>query len=365
MKKIFSIEKYAKKMALAGRSIGDWAKQCIGREVIDGVCKGADGHNYVISNDWCIEKYEVGDRVVAIEPNGNKFVAGKVGTVIGIVSDSVYMVEFDENIQGHSGLLGMYGKDGSCWCLEYSQIQLAKEPKFKVVFSGDTTTLFKEGKKYATARCQAGDTYDREKGLLVCLAKANGINFKELREMLDRAETQNKTNEVARKAKVGEYIKIVDPQATNGCYKKGDILKVYKVAAYCGGVFCEMKIKVAKNLRHYVKNHRGNIAIMSNEYVVLEGYKPYKITLSEFWAQKGKKELAIHCKTEGEAKELLKAFDRVGQKWDSGDSYLNETEWEIYKKDTIYYNDNTYESTTYAEYTGDTVYEFNEVDLDN
>ena len=45
----------------------------------------------------------------------------------------------------------------------------------KLIFNGNATILFKDGKKYVT-KCDTSDTYDREKGLLTVLAKANGYN---------------------------------------------------------------------------------------------------------------------------------------------------------------------------------------------
>ena len=44
-----------------------------------------------------------------------------------------------------------------------------------------------------------------------------------------------------------------------------------------------------------------------------------KITLEEFWNSKEK--LAIHCDTEEKAIKLLRAFNKMGKKWKSRDSY--------------------------------------------
>lgn len=66
--------------------------------------------------------------------------------------------------------------------------------------------------------------------------------------------------EVKRKAKVGEWIKIVEPFFTAGCYKTGDILKVCCVDNN-RGVYTE------RNPGFYISN---------KEYVVLENYEPPK-----------------------------------------------------------------------------------------
>lgn len=154
----------------------------------------------------------------------------------------------------------------------WSKEMLEPVKDHKLIFRDNVTILLKNGKRYVT-KCQAGDTYDREKGLLLCLAKANGYTYNDICEMLNNAEYQ--------------------------------------------------------------------------------GEKPYKITLSEFWANKGKKDMAIHCKTDNEADELLKVFDRMRQVWLSGDKY---TEINMSGKDVCYTNNNTF-------YNYIKFYEFNEVDL--
>lgn len=84
-----------------------------------------------------------------------------------------------------------------------------------------------------------------------------------------------KVKEVRRRAKVGEYIKIVNAGVTGGCYANGDILKVYKLDGegfFRCGVFCETKLRLPKDTDIF--NDDGNIVIRDPEYVVLENYKP-------------------------------------------------------------------------------------------
>lgn len=184
-----------------------------------------------------------------------------------------------DGIDDSDNTLTLKGND--CWWSFEMVEMIEKRGKGKLIFRDNATILLKDGKRYVT-KCQAGDTYDIEKGLLLCLAKANGYTYNDIYEMLNNAEYQ--------------------------------------------------------------------------------GYKPYKITLSEFWANKGKKDMAIHCNTESEVDELLKVFDRVGQVWSSGDKY---TELNMGGKDICYTNDNQF--CFYASDEDDIdnimVYEFNEVDL--
>lgn len=134
--------------------------------------------------------------------------------------------------------------------------------ELKLIFRDNATILIKDGKKYV-AKCEAGDTYDREKGLLVALAKANGYNFKEIQEMITNAEIQGKNKqerEVARRAKIGEYIKIKNERCSWGCYENGDILKVVSLFADIG----------------VIVDRPNCVQIFHDEYVVLENYKPDK-----------------------------------------------------------------------------------------
>lgn len=333
------------------------------------------------------KEFNIGDRVAVKGVISGKSFHGEKGTVI--YAKHNLLVEFDKNIGGHSGqgvIEGVSGKSGHCWWFTNDEVELIKEAPDKLIFKGNETILIKDGKEYVS-KCQDGDAYDKEKGLLLCLAKANGVNYADLQKMIDGAEDKNmemaieavknigerlkvffeagfkalrdkaekpeaeKTvKEVKRRAKVGEYIKIVNAGLTGGLYKNGDVKKVVRVNDF-KGVYIET---YAKEDGFYVGD---------DEYVVLKNYKPYKITLSEFW--KSKKELAIHCKTEDEAKELLKAFDKAGKKWCSGKKYTDHTNWENYKNKTHYFNDGCFESTMYVKDNNVIVYEFNEVDLNN
>lgn len=128
----------------------------------------------------------------------------------------------------------------------------------KLIFNGNATILFKDGKKYVT-RCDTSDTYDREKGLLTVLAKANGYNYEAIQEMLKNATIKGKdmkVREVRRRAKVGEYVKIID--AKNACnnYRNGDILKIIDADFY---------VRYGRDLGQF---------LFDTEYVVLANYKP-------------------------------------------------------------------------------------------
>lgn len=84
-----------------------------------------------------------------------------------------------------------------------------------------------------------------------------------------------------------------------------------------------------------------------------------KITLTEFW--NSKEDLAIHCNTEEKAKQLLKAFDKMGKKWCDEDSYIGNNYWYDKKENTCYSNNNEYGSIDWYKEYDYKVYEFEDV----
>lgn len=89
----------------------------------------------------------------------------------------------------------------------------------------------------------------------------------------------------------------------------------------------------------------------------------HKITLTEFWNSKTL--IAIHCDTEWKAIQLLEAFDKLGKKWYNDASYLNCNLYSMYGQNTCYLNNNTYCNYDFCRDYNKTIYEFDEVDLEN
>lgn len=61
--------------------------------------------------------------------------------------------------------------------------------KMRVIFSPPATILFVGDKKYVSKAHD--EEFDEEKGLLMCLAKANGISHLKLKKLLASATRQN------------------------------------------------------------------------------------------------------------------------------------------------------------------------------
>lgn len=90
--------------------------------------------------------------------------------------------------------------------------------------------------------------------------------------------------------------------------------------------------------------------------------KKKKITLKAFF--ESRRALAIHCDTQEKANKLLKAFDKLGKKWISGNSYLDSA-CIIKRSDVCYSNHNQFCGYRYYKLLGYKIYEFDEVDLEN
>lgn len=201
------------------------------------------------------KKFKIGDRVVAVKPVGYKGVKGVKGTVIGflgkyISKDTLVAVKFDEDIGGHDcSMAGASCESGYGWHCEKDKIKKIEEEK--VIFNGKATILFKDGKKFVS-KCDNEDTYDKEKGLLLCIAKSAGYTYDGILRLLRTAKKPVK--EVKRQAGKGEYIKIVN-RLYDCSYKNGDIMHV-TFSKNGVGVCC------------------SGTPVLNSEYVVLENYVP-------------------------------------------------------------------------------------------
>ena len=86
-------------------------------------------------------------------------------------------------------------------------------------------------------------------------------------------------------------------------------------------------------------------------------FKNKKITLTEFWNSKDK--LAIHCDTEEKANKFIKESNKTNKWGDFGNFY------DHYKKKTCYNNDSEYCDLNFYKEDNYTIYEFDEVDLED
>ena len=199
-------------------------------------------------------KFKVGDRV-KVKKNTvtvNQKTVGECGTVKELLTDNYCAVEFDKFIGGHN----CYGfaKDGYGWNFVGDVLDLVKTQNETIVIyrkDNKVIALDKSTGEKAEAKCNPADEFDFRTGAKLAFNRLMGEDVK-----LD-----NGVREVKRKAKVGEYIKVVDAHSIFGTYKNGDILKVTYVSS--AGCVCEGSDALSPGLWH-------------REYVVLENYKPEK-----------------------------------------------------------------------------------------
>ena len=121
-----------------------------------------------------------------------------------------------------------------------------------VIYRNDNkvVALDKSTGEKAEANCNPADEFDFRTGAKLAINRLMG----------EDAKPDNGVREVKRKAKVGEYIKVVCAMPCLIPYKNGDIFKVNCVTT--SGCIC--------------KKSEENVGLWHSEYVVLENYKPEK-----------------------------------------------------------------------------------------
>ena len=119
-----------------------------------------------------------------------------------------------------------------------------------VIYRNDNkvVALDKSTGEKAEAKCNPADEFDFRTGAKLAFNRLMGEDVK----------PDNGVREVKRKAKVGEYIKVVYAMPCLIPYKNGDIFKVNCVTT--SGCIC--------------KKSEENVGLWHKEYVVLESYKP-------------------------------------------------------------------------------------------
>lgn len=198
-------------------------------------------------------KFKVGDRV-KVKKNTvilNIRTVGECGTVKKLLTDNYYSVEFDKFVDGHD-CCG-YAKEGHGWNCAEDALDLVKHQNETIVIyrnDNKVVALDKTTGEKAEAKCNPADEFDFR----------TGAKFAFNRLMGEDVKPNNGVREVKRKAKVGEYVKVVNAKPAIPSYKNGDIFKVTYVTA--SGCIC--------------KNSEGDTGLWHEEYVVLENYKPEK-----------------------------------------------------------------------------------------
>lgn len=198
-------------------------------------------------------KFKVGDRVKVKKDivTLNRRTVGKCGTVKELLTDNYCSVEFDEFVGGHD--CNGFAKEGHGWNHAEDALDLVKtQNETIVIYRNDNkvVALDKSTGEKAEANCNPADEFDFRTGAKLAFNRLMGEDVK----------PDNGVREVKRKAKVGEYIKIVDAKPFLIPYENGEIFRVIGV----------------KNATCEVENSVKRCHTWHREYVVLENYKPEK-----------------------------------------------------------------------------------------
>lgn len=198
-------------------------------------------------------KFKVGDRVKVKKDivTLNRRTVGKCGTVKELLTDNYCSVEFDEFVGGHD--CNGFAKEGHGWNHAEDALDLVKTQNETIVIyrkDNKVIALDKSTGEKAEAKCNPADEFDFRTGAKLAFNLLMGEDVK----------PDNGVREVKRKAKVGEYIKIVDAKPFLIPYENGEIFRVIGV----------------KNATCEVENLVKRFCAWHREYVVLENYKPEK-----------------------------------------------------------------------------------------
>lgn len=198
-------------------------------------------------------KFKVGDRVKVKKDivTLNRRTVGKCGTVKELLTDNYCSVEFDEFVGGHD--CNGFAKEGHGWNHAEDALDLVKTQNETIVIyrkDNKVIALDKSTGEKAEAKCNPADEFDFRTGAKLAFNLLMGEDVK----------PDNGVREVKRKAKVGEYIKIVDAKPFLIPYENGEIFRVIGV----------------KNATCEVENPVKRFCAWHREYVVLENYKPEK-----------------------------------------------------------------------------------------
>lgn len=144
---------------------------------------------------------------------------------------------------------------GKVFSVEEKCFDLVRKAKQEtiVIYRNDNkvVALDKTTGEKAEAKCNPADEFDFRTGAKLAFNRLIG----------EDAKPDDGVREVKRKAKIGEYVKVVNAKPAIPSYKNGDILKVTDVTS--AGCECEGSDALSPGLWH-------------EEYVVLENYKPEK-----------------------------------------------------------------------------------------
>lgn len=198
-------------------------------------------------------KLRIGDLVKG-KPNNGCWITDermKLGKIVGY-KEKLHCYEVE--ILSYPSNIGLIGKTYFAGAEDFDIVKNSDDTI--VIYRNDNKViaLDKSTGEKAEARCNPTDKFDFHFGARLAFDRLMGGKNEAL------PKNTKEVKEVRRTAKVGEYVKIVEPVFSLGCYKKGEIYKI--VAIYKSG---NVMIDAAGG---------NKIHLYDREYVVLENYQP-------------------------------------------------------------------------------------------
>lgn len=188
-----------------------------------------------------MSKFKVGDKVRILDGSKIKNYAGGWYTNMKKYVDTITTISYV--CKTRSGKIGYACHDTGHYIFDKRGLERCGNETI-VIYRKDNEViaLDKRTGKKAIAKCSPEDTFDFNIGAKLAFERLIG---------------ENKVREVKRRAKKGEYVKIIDEFISYGNYENGDILKIVDDEEKC--------VRYGADL--------GGV-LYDSEYVVLEGYKP-------------------------------------------------------------------------------------------
>ena len=129
----------------------------------------------------------------------------------------------------------------------------------RVIFKGNKTTLKTESGKEIISKCSENDKFDKEKGVLMCIAKKAGYEYQDIKNLIENSETEQETITLT------EFLKS-DKLMAIRCNTE---LEFYKVAFACNE---KGRFKTHCNIFELFRNQKYKTRCIDNDKRTLQNF---------------------------------------------------------------------------------------------
>lgn len=146
-------------------------------------------------------------------------------------------------------------KFGWHWTDEMIKCKVYKE---EVIFKGNKTIL-KTEKGEIVSKCNKNDKFDKEKGVLMCIAKKAGYEYQDIKNLVENSKTEKETITLT------EFLKS-DKRMAIRCNTE---LEFYKVAFACNG---KGRFKTYCDIFEIFKNKKYETKCIDNDRIAVQNF---------------------------------------------------------------------------------------------